>query len=351
MNTWAIASRNSRNRVSPPESNAAPVTGFEPRPGYPEFDLDVEPNGYHWWYLDAISDDRRHAITVIFFIGSVFSPYYSWSRSRGRTRAQDHCAVNVVVYGGRGKRWAMTERGADALACGEDAIRIGPSGMRWTGNDLVIDLDEIGVPLPARIRGQIRVRPETTNCRQFILDQRGRHFWQPIFPSARVEVHFDRPALAWRGQAYVDTNHGTVPLEEDFCGWNWSRVGNARGRATILYDRELVSGDRQCLALRFEKDGTLTSFTPAAATRLPSTPVWRIPRSTRCEPDWQSPPRVKTLEDTPFYSRSLLSGIDAGEAVTGVHESLSMNRFTRAWVRLLLPFRMPRAARCRTAGG
>ena len=27
------------------------------------------------WYVDAISDDGRHGLTIIAFIGSVFSPY------------------------------------------------------------------------------------------------------------------------------------------------------------------------------------------------------------------------------------------------------------------------------------
>jgi carotenoid 1,2-hydratase len=35
----------------------------------------VAPGGYAWWYLDALSDDGRHGLVVIAFIGSVFSPY------------------------------------------------------------------------------------------------------------------------------------------------------------------------------------------------------------------------------------------------------------------------------------
>ena len=35
-------------------------------------------DGYVWWYVDALSDDGRHGLTLIAFIGSVFSPYYAW---------------------------------------------------------------------------------------------------------------------------------------------------------------------------------------------------------------------------------------------------------------------------------
>ena len=51
---------------------------------------------------------------------------------------------------------------------------------------------------------------------------------------------------------------------------------------------------------------------------------------------------VKTLEDAPFYARSLVSTAIAGEAITCVHESLSLTRFSSPVIRALLPFRMPR---------
>ena len=33
----------------------------------PPFDTPVPPGGYRWWYLDALSDDGRHGITLIAF--------------------------------------------------------------------------------------------------------------------------------------------------------------------------------------------------------------------------------------------------------------------------------------------
>ena len=55
---------------------------LEPAPA-PRFDRPVPPNGYLWWYLDALSDDGRHGFTIIAFVGSVFSPYYAAARRRG----------------------------------------------------------------------------------------------------------------------------------------------------------------------------------------------------------------------------------------------------------------------------
>ena len=52
----------------------------------------------------------------------------------------------------------------------------------------------------------------------------------------------------------------------------------------------------------------------------------------------RAPKAVRDLEDTPFYTRSLL---DYGER-HDMHEFLDLDRFSSGWVRFLLPFRMPR---------
>jgi carotenoid 1,2-hydratase len=76
---------------------------------------------------------------------------------------------------------------------------------------------------------------------------------------------------------------------------------------------------------------------------LPST-LWRVERRTRV--DAQSSARViATLEDTPFYARSVLETKLLGETATAMHESLCLDRFNSRWVQTLLPFRIPRALR------
>ena len=77
----------------------------------PRFDLAVAPGGYAWWYLDALSDDGQHGLTIIAFIGSVFSPYYAWARERtagGAAEALNHCAFNVALYGQASHGWAAS---------------------------------------------------------------------------------------------------------------------------------------------------------------------------------------------------------------------------------------------------
>jgi len=303
------------------------------------FDTPVARDGYVWWYVDALSDDGQHGLTVIAFIGSVFSPYYALARRRGRGDPLNHCAVNVVLYGPRGSRWAMTERGRASLERSESWLRIGPSALSFEDGALALDLDEVAAPLPSRIRGRVRLTPAALTNRTFGLDAAGRHRWSPIAPDARVEVTLERPALRWSGHGYFDTNAGEAPLENDFSVWNWSRAKLRRGSA-VLY---AVEG-RPPIAIRIDPTGAVEPFEAPAPAALPPTPLWRMPRETRADPA-ASARVVKTLEDSPFYARSVIETGLLGETAPAMHESLSLVRFRAAWTQLMLPFRMPRTWR------
>jgi len=52
---------------------------------------------------------------------------------------------------------------------------------------------------------------------------------------------------------------------------------------------------------------------------------------------------VRRLEDAPFYARAELRTRLFGEDGHAVHETLDADRFAARWVKLLLPWRMPRA--------
>ena len=215
----------------------------------PPFDLPVPADGYAWWYLDATSDDGRHGLTLIAFVGSVFSPFYAAARRRqGAVDPVQHCALNVAFYGDV-RRWAMTERDAGALQRTAHEFRLGPSQLRWRGGELDIEVAEVTVPWPSRLRGRIRVQPLATTDFQATLDQRGGHRWQPVAPRARVELEFSAPALRWSGHGYLDSNRGDEPLEDAFTAWHWSRMQTGDGATQCLLrrgpPRRLVTGARR----------------------------------------------------------------------------------------------------------
>ena len=189
------------------------------------------PGGYAWWYVDALSDDGAHGLTIIAFVGSVFSPYYAWS---GRRDPLDHCAVNVAFYGPRGGAWAMTERGRGALERSANRIAIGRSALTWSAGALTIDVDEISAPIPRRLRGRIVLEASAVNETPFMLESQGAHVWRPIAPVARVRVERAAGALAWTGSGYFDSNFGDEPLESAFSRWTWSRSRERRRRDCVL---------------------------------------------------------------------------------------------------------------------
>ncbi len=283
-----------------------------------------------------MSADRCHALSVIVFIGSVFSPYYAWS---GRRDPYDHVAYNVALYGRTGARWTMTERRRSTLLQRRDHIAVGPSRLAFDGDALIFDIREIATPIPKPTRGQIRVVPQTFTSEIFSLDSSGRHIWRPVAPIAHVEATFDAPALSWQGEGYFDCNFGTEPLEAGFVGWDWSRAATPAG-ATILYDAVTREGKPCQQALHVRPDGRVEVFDPPMRTVLPRS-GWRIPRTAHADPG-ASARVVRTLLDTPFYVRSLIESTVAGHREISFHESLSLDRFRHPLVQTMLPFRMPR---------
>lgn len=272
---------------------------------------------------------------MIALLGSVFSPYYAWA---GRRDPLDHCAFNVALYGEH-RRWTMTERRRHAVSQTSASLGIGPSRMTWDGDVLTLDLDEIAVPLPSRVRGTVRLRPAAINGRGFLLDAAGRHRWRPLAPAARVEVSLERPSSSWTGHAYFDTNDGDEPLEDAFRGWTWSRAQLGGGEAAIFYDVEDRDGRaRPDIALHVNAGGQATDIRPPPGVSLPRS-TWRLGRATRSDGTVRL---VQALEDGPFYTRSVVQSEVLGQTVTAVTESLSLTRFATPWVKLLLPFRMPR---------
>lgn len=183
---------------------------------------------------------------MIAFIGSVFSPYYHWSRGKD---PMNHVAFNVALYGPHGHAWAMTERGKGALRRDRTSLQIAESSIRFDGSVFTISFDEIFLPwpgqrlLPKRMRGKIEFVPGLLGGQAYSLDPLQRHVWQPVAPAGRVSLSLDdRHSGSWVGQGYHDMNFGSRPLEADFLGWDWARGETAAGHPVLLYDSVLATG-------------------------------------------------------------------------------------------------------------
>jgi carotenoid 1,2-hydratase len=109
----------------------------------------------------------------------------------------------------------------------------------------------------------------------------------------------------------------------------------------VFYDVEPRNTPPRSLALRISRNGSVETITAPPLVALPGT-GWGIARRARAD----SAPEasvIRTLEDAPFYARSLLETRVHGSRGRVIHESLNLRRFSSRWVQCLLPFRMPRA--------
>ena len=271
----------------------------------------------------------------------MFSPYYRNAHGRGAADPDNHCALNVALYG-RHRRWTMTERGRRFVQRERQHFAIGPSSLHWRGDHLEIDIRETGVPIPFPVRGKVRVYPASLSPFSTALDAHGRHRWGPLAACARVEVEMQHPAQRWSGHAYLDSNEGDEPVDRAFREWDWSRALLSDGSTAVIYDVQAKQGSDRLLGLRFFPDGRVDAFAPPPRQSLNLT-RWRIARRMRSEGD-VAVRVIEMLEDTPFYQRSVLNSRLFGEDVISVHETLNVPRLQSPVVQWMLPFRMPRRA-------
>ncbi|MEO1778837.1 MAG: carotenoid 1,2-hydratase [Pseudomonadota bacterium] len=288
-----------------------------------------------------MSDCGTRAVSVIGFIGSVFSPWYRWS---GRKNPQNHVCINVATYG-PGGRFTMTDRGHSALRQTASRFEVGPSKMSWQGDHLVIDIDEVSSPpLVSRIRGQIRVIPSALTQVELALTPDNSHVWRPFAPRARIEVEIDRPGWQWNGEGYFDANFGTRALEEDFSYWTWGRFPTGNG-ATCFYDATRLDGSELAAGFRFEANGEARSVPMPPKARLPRS-LWAVKRETRGDVGAKARQSLAML-DAPFYTRSAVETVIDGERTTGVHEALDLVRFRSPLLKPMLAVRVPRRPKWR----
>ena len=255
--------------------------------------------------------------------------------------ANDYCAINVALYTPGRKRWTMTERGRTRTERSATHFRVGPSALQWDGKELVIDINERSAPIPLKVRGTVRFRTDTWFDWQMALEPSRQHRWGPLAPAGHISVDFAEPGISWSGHGYLDSNEGDEPLAHRFDEWDWSRGSLANGTSAVVYDVRTVSGSEHLIARQFHRDGSVSEFDPGPRRRLDRT-AWLINRSIRSSAGGPPPKIVRTLEDTPFYVRSLAQSSIGDETLLSVHETLNGPRLRSPLVRLMLPWRMPR---------
>ncbi|RSK33046.1 carotenoid 1,2-hydratase [Rhodovulum iodosum] len=283
-----------------------------------------------------MSNDGNQQISIIAFIGSVFSPWYRWS---GRKNPEDHVCINVATYG-RGGRWTMTDRGQPALRQTPTTFQVGPSSLRWEGGKLIVEIDELAWPHMHRLKGRVTVTPSAVTDVELPLKADGSHVWRPFAPSSEIEVDLNQPGWHWTGHGYFDANFGIHALEDDFSYWTWGRFPTHDNGAYCFYDATVRDGSELAVGLHFGADGTVEVIDAPPRTRFRRS-LWQVRRETRADPGYV-PHQVHDMLDAPFYCRSTVRTKVFGEEMVGVHEALDLNRFASPWLKPMLAVKVPR---------
>jgi len=245
--------------------------------------------------------------------------------------------MNVSLRHGGRSAWALTEQQAERVARGRDHIRLGESEVGWRDGRLEVRIDERTAPWGATLRGSVRLTPHSLPGPTVALDGEGAYRWRAHAPFATVEVELTEPRVTFRGVGYLDSNQSDAPLEDAFSSWTWSRAADATG-ATIAYDVVLRDGSTRRCGVELPRDGAARPETTSELATLPSS-LFGLDRAMRSE-DARATRLLRTVEDGPFYARSVVETSRHGRRAHGMHEIVSLDRFRAPWVQFLVPYRM-----------
>ena len=215
------------------------------------------PGGYEWWYFDALSDDGRYALVVIYFIGTPMSPYYKRTVDGRGDRARDWCGVFVSLHeinpqarSWRDRRWHERAYaynlypGGDAspdrpdVRIGASTLTGGPQGAAgaWEWHLSVAERGlwrgETHADLTFSAPGTPADLPETG-------DGDAAHSWACVAPVCRVDGTVTTPegeTIAFHGAGYHDHNWGRLPWDDTDI-WYWGRATFPKNAGTVVLYR------------------------------------------------------------------------------------------------------------------
>lgn len=198
-----------------------------------------DKNGYEWWYFDALSDDGKEAVTIIFLDNFIFSPGYNSLNHKNLFDENRKFPALAFVYYRNGKPIyrAINEFRADEFDADTQTpkCRIGESFFHFEsasyGSGYVLEIKanlNKGRCLEAKFEW-LSIESDLLPFTQEISHQ--THFWNLVSPRSDVtgkititnrkgksedEIHF-------RGTGYHDHNFDSRWMPTTVEEWQWGR--------------------------------------------------------------------------------------------------------------------------------
>ena len=215
-----------------------------------------KPNAkaYEWWYFDALSDDGRDAVVIIFLDNFIFSPRYNRKKEEEKRRRGEKetnpkseipnpksnvPAVAFTYYrDGKPVYRAINEFGGDEFSASADApeCRIGENFFRFESAPYGSGYF-ISIKAKLRKNHMLEAQFEWLAIESDFMPEkqggeRDAHVWNLVVSradvSGRINVRDEQgkelSAQHFRGTGYHDHNYDNRWLPETVRDWQWGRA-------------------------------------------------------------------------------------------------------------------------------
>lgn len=238
------------------------------------------PGSHEWWYFDAIGDDGRDALVVVWYAGLPFDPAYRRAVDRHLRRPDrhpspdplDHCAIGISWYrwdpsfrrrvpwnpGPLAQGYALNahRRGAFEHVGEPWSVRVAESRVERDASGYRLRVEAPDVDGRHRVRADLRFEPaaDTAPFERDFGSPGPPHVWMLAAADCRVSgtLAVDGPdglAIDFEGRGYHDHNAGSGDMAASLRRWEWGRVHHG-DLTDVFYEAEPRGGTAGTLRIR-----------------------------------------------------------------------------------------------------
>ncbi len=229
---------------------------------------------YEWWYFDALSDDGRDAVVIIFLDNFIFSPRYNKSVQSPKSKVQSQFVSNpqsaipnsesnvpavafTYYHDGKPVYRAINEFNADEFSASEDtpSCNIGENFFRFESAPYG---SGYFVSIKAKLRKNCSLEAqfewlaiESDFSPLAKINSNDAHVWNLAVSRADVsgkinvinEQGKELNAVQFRGTGYHDHNYDNRWLPETVRDWQWGRAHFNDASAVFYRYKEFGASD------------------------------------------------------------------------------------------------------------
>lgn len=324
----------------------------------------AQPNAksYEWWYFDALSDDGREAVVIIFFDNFIFSPRYN---SKKQT-----CKVPALAFfyyrNGKPVYRIIKEFPLDEFQSSktEPFVQIGNCSMKFDsapyGKGYLID-----IKTNFQQNKQLDVKLEWLLIESDFVksgERENSHNWNLVAPRADVTGHINitnakgkvSDSIHFRGSGYHDHNLDRRYLPTTVDNWQWGHAHFTDATA-IFYRYQEIGAEEAVTKLFLIRNGELVERNVQYEDQQLSRDIFGIKYPERLTFTTENNSRLrvkqtKVIDSSFFYLRFLsemtLTLRDGKPRKTiGITEHLAPKTLNYRWLDWLIDMRIAKGGK------